>query len=119
MCHLGLIRFTVVPVAQITTSCSQLLWQYVKAGKIGDNVAAELGGQMKEIQNNFFSLYATTEQPVSRLGCASFVVENAFRRSQSSPPVLLTYYGPSRLGSRWASARVVQQKMQHLDPRKC
>eukprot|EP00243_Klebsormidium_subtile_P003329 TRINITY_DN16693_c0_g1_i1.p1 TRINITY_DN16693_c0_g1~~TRINITY_DN16693_c0_g1_i1.p1 ORF type:complete len:395 (+),score=140.09 TRINITY_DN16693_c0_g1_i1:412-1596(+) len=52
------------PITELTTSCTQLLWQYVKAGKIGDTVAADLGGQMRDIQNNFFALYATTEQPV-------------------------------------------------------
>lgn len=49
---------------QITTSCTQVLWQYVKAGKISDTVASDLGGQLRDIQNNFFTLYATTEQPV-------------------------------------------------------
>src|SRR3569833_390502 len=66
---------SLTPLSQITTSCSQLLWDYVKAGKIGDNVATELGAQMRDIQNNFFALYATTEQPVSPLGCASLRVE--------------------------------------------
>ena len=54
-----------------------MLWDYVKAERISDTVATDLGGQFRDIQNNFFMLYATTEQPVMLACSASCHSESA------------------------------------------
>jgi predicted membrane chloride channel (bestrophin family) len=62
--HLMALPVGEYPITEITTSCTQLLWKFARAGKLDEGVAGDIGTQISGIENNFLSLYATTEQPV-------------------------------------------------------